>query len=217
MVQIKLTYFPIQGPAEPIRLALVLSGVAFEDVRVSRDEMLAMREAGKLTPPGCAGSQLPMLEVDGKVLLQSMAQLVYCGKLGGLYPADPWEAAKCDEAVQFIVQDIRGRGIEPTMFMSDEAAKTKARAELQDTKLPEKFALLDKMLEATGYLVGSSLTVADLHLYCLLNWIGMGTLDGVSPDTVLKFPKLTEFVKKMNEMEKIKAWNAEKNPKLPWC
>jgi len=24
-------------------------------------------------------------------------------------------------------------------------------------------------------------------------------------------------VKKLNEMPEIKKWNAEKNPKLPWC
>ena len=69
----------------------------------------------------------------------------------------------------------------------------------------------------TGFLVGDKLTVADLHLYVLCNWIGMGTLDGISKDVILQFPNITALVKKINEMEAVKAWNAANNPKLPWC
>ena len=36
------------GPAEPARLALTIGGVAFEDARVSREEMQALKAAGKL-------------------------------------------------------------------------------------------------------------------------------------------------------------------------
>ena len=61
------------------------------------------------------------------------------------------------------------------------------------------------------------MTIADLHLYVLCNWIGMGTIDGVVKETILKFPNVTAFVKKVNELEKVKVWNTEKNPKLPWC
>lgn len=176
-----------------------------------------MRADGLLTTPGVAGSQVPQLEVDGKILQQSQAISTFCAKLAGLYPEDAWAAAKVDEATQFIIQDIRGRLIEPSMRAPDET-KVKLRAELNDEKLPEKFAILEKMLDGSGYLCGGALSVADLHLYVLLNWIGMGTLDGIKPeDVILKCPNLTAFVKKINEMEKVKAWNAEKNPKLPWC
>jgi len=216
-MQIKLTYFNIQGPAEPTRLALVIAGLPFEDVRVDRDAMLAMRASGQLSPEGCAGFQVPLLEVDGKVLLQSGAQATYCAKLGGLYPTDPWLAAKCDEVTQFIMQDIRERLIAPSMRAPDEETKVAMRKALQETTLPEKFAILEKLLAASGHLVGDTLTIADLHLYVLCNWIGMGTLDGITKDVILQFPNVTALVKKINEIELVKAWNAEKNPKLPWC
>ena len=45
---------------------------------------VSMRESGALTPAGCAGFQVPLLEVDGKPLLQSNAQATYCAKLAGL-------------------------------------------------------------------------------------------------------------------------------------
>ena len=151
---IRLTYFGIQGPAEPSRLALTISGIPFEDVRIDRDTMLKMREEGKLSAPGVAGTQVPQLEVDGKILQQSQAIATFCAKLANLYPSDPWAAAKVDEVTQFINQDIRGRLIEPSMRIEGDDAKAKARAELNETKLPEKFAILDAMLATTGYLVG---------------------------------------------------------------
>ena len=107
--QLKITYFNIQGPAEPARLALVIGGVAFEDERLNRDEMMALREAGKL-PWG----QLPLCTVDGStVFAQSPAIATYCAKLAGLYPEDPIAAARVDEIVNFINQDVRERCIAP--------------------------------------------------------------------------------------------------------
>ncbi len=44
-----------------------------------------------------------------------------------------------------------------------------------------------------------------------------GTLDGIPKDVILQFPKLTALVRTLNENPKIKLWNADKNPKLPWC
>jgi len=218
MPQIKLTYFNIQGPAEPTRLALTIGGVPFEDVRVDREQMLAMRAAGELNPDGCCGGQLPQLVVDGKVLHQSMAMATYCAKLTGLYPDDPWLAAKCDEATQFIIQDVRGRLIEPSMRGSDEE-KAAARAKLTAESLPEKFGMMEKLLAAnpSGWLVGDKLTIADLHLYVLCNWIGMGVLDGIPKSVITDQPCITALVKKINELPAVDTWNKEKNGgKLPW-
>ena len=50
----------------------------------------------------------------------------------------------------------------------------------------------------------------------MLNWVGMGVLDGVNKECILKFPKLTNLVRTINEMPAVAAWNAEKNPKLNW-
>ena len=45
--------------------------------------------------------QVPVLYVDGKPLAESAAIVAYVAKLGGLMPADPWAAAKADEAYFF--------------------------------------------------------------------------------------------------------------------
>jgi glutathione S-transferase len=252
----KMTYFDIQGPAEPGRLALTIGGIPFEDERVNREQMTAMKEAGELpcgqvrgsrchqglndhglksthtcgdASPSCddddddddddecrAQPQVPVLEVDGMKLSQSQAIATYCGKLTGLYPADPWAAAKCDEVTQLVNQDIRERCISPTMRESDAGKKAELRKELAEIKLPAKFTILEALLSPSGYFVGDSITMADLHVYVLLNWLGMEVLDGVPKEVVLAFPGLTRLVQTLNEHPTIKAWNAGKNSKLPW-
>ena len=57
------------------------------------------------------------------------------------------------------------------------------RKNLAEEQLPEKFKLLEAMMDAT-YCCGDSLTLADFYVYGLLNWIGMNTLDGV-PHTII--------------------------------
>ena len=89
------------------------------------------------------------------------------------------------------------------------------RKKLAEEQLPEKFKLLEAMMDST-YCCGDSLTLADFYVYGLLNWIGMNTLDGVPHTIILEYKKLTKLVVTLNNHPKIKAWNAEKNPKLPW-
>lgn len=211
MPTLKMTYFDIQGPAEPTRLALTIGDIPFEDVRVNRDAMLAMRASGALK----GGGQLPQLEVDGRVLSQSQAQATYAGKLAGLVPEDPWKAAKVDEVIQLVSQDIRERCISPTMYEKDADKKAALRAELASVKLPEKFALLEALLDEKSGYFGESLSMADLHVYVLMNWLGMEVLDGV-PNTCVT-PKLKAHCALLNGHPKIAEWNAAKNAgKVPW-
>ena len=82
MPQLKLSYFDFHGGrAEPIRLALAIGGVAFEDHRFGFPEFAEVR---KTVPFG----QVPVLHVDGVQVTQSDAILRYAGKLAGLYPTD---------------------------------------------------------------------------------------------------------------------------------
>lgn len=209
---IKMNYFPIQGAAEPARLALVLGEIPFEDARLDRPAMTAMKEAGEL-PYG----QLPTLVVDGKTIAQSDAIAKLCAKIAGLTPTDLILAAKVDEISQFIFQDCRDRVIAPSMRETDEAKKAAMRAEIAAKLLPEKLAFLESQVGPSGYLVGDGITMADIQFYCMANWVGMGNLDGIPKEVFFQFPKLTALVRTMNENPLIKKWNAEKNPTLPWC
>jgi glutathione S-transferase len=81
MAKYKLTYFDIDGGlAEPVRLALSLGGIEFEDHRVSFAEFKEMRASTPL-------SALPVVEIDGLMYTQGNAMCRYFGKLAGLYPS----------------------------------------------------------------------------------------------------------------------------------
>ena len=53
--------------------------------------------------------------------------------------------------------------------------------------------------------------------YVMLNWIGMGVLDGVTNQCILDSPGLVKLITMLNEHPAIAEWNAAKNTgKLPW-
>ena len=64
--------------------------VPFEDVILTGDAWSSLKRE---TPWG----QVPVLEVDGKMLAQSRTIMAYVGRVTGLHPEDPFAAAKVDE------------------------------------------------------------------------------------------------------------------------
>jgi prostaglandin-H2 D-isomerase / glutathione transferase len=90
MAPVKLTYFNLKALGHPIRLALAAGKVNFEEHKVEFAEWPAL----KATMPF---GQLPVLTIDGKThISQSGAILRYVGRLGGLYPTHPVDAALVD-------------------------------------------------------------------------------------------------------------------------
>ncbi|CAD5213124.1 unnamed protein product [Bursaphelenchus okinawaensis] len=100
MPHYKLTYFPVRGLAEPIRLCFHYAGEKFEDYRVPKDAYGALKP---LTPYG----QLPILEVDGHQLVQSGAILRYVARKFNLIGKNEWETAKADEIWSFFYDSMR--------------------------------------------------------------------------------------------------------------
>lgn len=88
------------------------------------------------------------------------------GKLGGLYPEQPLDALAVDEVMD-VVQDALTR----TPQDADADVKKAKREEYAAGKLKGYMALLAHRYQSTDggpYLLGTSLTVADLALYYLL-------------------------------------------------
>ncbi|VDO95293.1 unnamed protein product [Soboliphyme baturini] len=71
-----LIYFDSKGIGEPIRLILAYAGQQFQDVRLNMDEWLEKKTYTRF-------GQLPVLEVDGKPLNQSLAILHYLAEIFG--------------------------------------------------------------------------------------------------------------------------------------
>ena len=208
--KMKLTYFDTDGGrGESIRLALYLGGIKFEDNRISFQTFAATKDQ---YPFGC----VPVMEVDGEIITQSNTMNRYIGRLTGLWPGDPWQAALCDETMD-VIEDIVEK-IMPTFFISDEEEKKTARQLLVDGKLTLYLQSLAQMLTARGgeYFSDGRLTVADLKVFIWLKGLVSGNLDYVPTDLVQqKTPQLAEFYQRIKTHEKIGQYYLSRDVTLP--
>lgn len=199
IVSLRLRYFPFPGRAGPIRDAFNIGNVAFEDEHVPPQQFRELRAAGEFPFGG-----LPVLDVettDGKVrTAQSNAILRFAGRLSGLYPVDdPVLALKVDEALD-LGEDINGL-LGPSIHEQDEEKRQAMRSELAEKTLPEWAAYFERLLEnngSTGFIVGNSLTVADLKLYWIIDWLTSGILDGIPTTLFDGFAAVMAWRKNIN-------------------
>ena len=117
---------------------------------------------------------------------QSNAILRFAGRRAGLYPVDDAvRALKVDEALD-LGEDLY-HVIGPSIGETNAERRPATRKVLAEETLPRWGGFLDRLLVAngrTGFLVGVSLTVADLKLYWVVDKLTNGTLDGI-PRTLL--------------------------------
>ena len=202
MPQPKLSYFDTHGGrAEPIRLALAIGGVAFEDHRFAFPEFAEVRKAAPF-------GQVPLLHVNGVQVTQSDAILRYAGRLAGLYPTDPYQALLCDE-VAYVVEDA-GVKMGPTFRMTGDEQKA-ARLALVNGSMPVYLAWLQSQLLAHGgeYFADNRLTVADLKVFVDVRGLNSGRYDHVPADLVAKVaPALNAHMQRIAQTPAVVAYYA---------
>lgn len=199
MTKLRLHYFDMHGGrGEVARLVLSTAGIEFEDIRIPFPEWPAAKPD---TPFGV----IPVLEVDGYKLSQSNTINRYVGKLAGLYPSDPLEAAYCDEVMD-AVEDVAVKVT--ATFGMDEQAKKAARTELTAGLLPRYFGRLASMLEerGTGFFAGDSLTVADLKVFLSVRNVKSGNLDYIPASLVDDIGPLREHFDRVNSDARVRAY-----------
>jgi glutathione S-transferase len=184
----RLTYYDLAGSrGEEVRLALTLAGVAFEDIRVGRADFAALR-------PSLPFPHLPMLEMDGVPPLgQTNAILRLVGRLHGLHPEDPFEAARHDSLME-AVEDLRHR-ISPTMRMADLDERRTARQALAKDFIPLWGRGVEALMGAGPFAGGAKPAVADIKLFMIDRWIAGGNLDDLPASVLDPFPKLKTAVR----------------------
>jgi glutathione S-transferase len=201
MPTLKLTYFDIHGGrGEPARLAMHIGGIAFEDHRINFQEFGASRRSFPF-------NRIPKLEIDGVELSQCNSINRYVGKLAGLYPSDPLQAAFCDEAMD-AVEDIISQVV-TTFPIKDEAKKKAAREALADGAITTYLEQLQTCLQERGgeYFADGRLTVADLKVMVWVRSLRSGILDYVPknlPDRVA--PMLVEHLARVEDHPKVQEY-----------
>ncbi|XP_060834608.1 glutathione S-transferase-like [Rhopalosiphum padi] len=200
MTTYKLTYFNLTARAEQIRFLLSYLNVDFEDVRFEFEQWPTIKST---MPFG----KVPVLEIDGKVVNQSVAICRYLAKKAGLAGGDEWESLLIDIAVDNIYeirQEIMKYYHEP-----NEEIKSKLHESIVNDSIPFYFDRFEKIVsENGGYFVNGKLSWPDLYFVSILDHIKSVT--GV--DLVDGRPHLTALKHKVLAIPQIKSWIA-KRPK----
>ena len=205
MIKIYYSHLPFWR-AEVLRVSLFIKDIPFEDVRISREEFINLIKTGFL-PNGKRSPfhQLPVIEVEDKIIGQTGAIARYCGKVSNLYSDDKLKAAKIDQIID-AATDITNV-VSPTIREKDQEKKMEDRKVLVNKLLPRWFKYLEDLLsedESTWFV--EKMTIADIAMWRLLGWLTSGIIDGIPTSVVDDFPKLKNIHHQVHTHPKVQEW-----------
>mmetsp|Transcript_13065 Transcript_13065/g.35671 ORF Transcript_13065/g.35671 Transcript_13065/m.35671 type:complete len:236 (+) Transcript_13065:53-760(+) len=214
---LKLSYFKVRGRAELTRLVFAAGGVPFEDERVPFEEQKRRKEAGEL-PFG----QFPTLAVDDRLFAQSYSIAKYAARVAGLMPADPLDVLQAEGIVDS-TDDVRSKFVAIRYMPLDPNAVQEKYREWFNTTLPVWLEKFERLCRPGQFLVGDSLTVADVAVFNMCDYLMSPSCaqQAASPELCAlaagclgSFPRLQELRQKVAEVPAIKAW-LDKRPQTP--
>lgn len=201
-MSVTLVYFPVRGRAEPIRLALHLAGVPFDEDHVTRETWLARKAALPL-------GQVPVLverdEAGERAIPQSQAILRHLGRQHGLYGVGEAGMVRADIAgdtvldVRMALAPVTG----PMVRGKDPAA---LRVAFTDT-LPPLLARLERLVGEGPYFGGATPSWADCAAFDLLD-----AITTISPTALDASPGLVRFVAAMSTHARLAPYLAARGP-----
>lgn len=211
----RLVYFDSKGRAELSRLVLAQSATPYDDVRLNFAQWGPFKAAGK-APFG----QLPVLEVDGATVSQSMSIARFLARECGLMGKTAVEGARI-EMVTDQVMDLRTK-FGPIVFEKDEAAKAAKFEEFFTTRanvysgkpepghLPTFLKTFEAFLakEESGFLVGGAVSLADLALYDHLAGVLAAAKEIGKEGVLTEAPAVAALVARVAALPRIAAWLA---------
>nr|QHU80053.1 glutathione S-transferase S6 [Bemisia tabaci] len=194
----KLTYFKSRGIAEPTRYLLAYLGQDFKEIRLDSDAWRSMKSN---TPFG----KLPILEIDGKVVHQSLAINRYLARKAGLLGKNDWEMLKIDmivETLSDLMALMRAYHQEP-----DESVKARKYRELEEI-FPFYYARLEEHVRRNNnYFVNGTLSLADIQFVGLQDMVRYT----LKRDLVNNYQHLKNLTNKVRSIPSIRAYS-EKRP-----
>ncbi|MGH8127892.1 MAG: glutathione S-transferase [Gammaproteobacteria bacterium] len=216
----ELYYWPtIPGRGEFVRLALEEAGVDYLDVAQDADGpavaaekvQAAMTDAALETPPFAP----PFLKVGSVVIAQVANILFYLGVHHDLAPQDEagrlWvhqlQLTLADWVVE--IHDTH-HPLGPSLYYADQKAEAKRRtADFLAARLPKFMDYFERVLERNPagdeYLVGDSLTYADLSLFLVvagLRYAFPKAMKRLEPE----YPRIASLVTRASERPRIAAY-----------
>nr|QUF59409.1 glutathione S-transferase GSTS8-1 [Brachionus angularis] len=168
----KLVYFDLKGRAEVCRILFALSGKEYIDERISFDDWPKV----KPTTPFLKAPVLEIIDIESQDVIQiaqSSSIMRFLANKFGFSGKNEIEKAQTDMLYEQI-NDM----FENLVFIYKKRNEEEKNADLYlayNTTIPTSLGLiqniLDKNIDKSGYLVGDSLTYADVALINFYDWL----------------------------------------------
>ncbi|KAK5639822.1 hypothetical protein RI129_010633 [Pyrocoelia pectoralis] len=196
----KLIYFPFKALAEPIRFLLHYCEIEFDDVRIPKDEWDQHKQS---TPFG----QVPVLEINGQQINQSLAICRYLGKRAKLTGSSDVEDLEID-AMADTINDFRGK-IAQYHYETNSEVKENRKTTLYAETLPFYLDRFEEIAKKNGgHLALGKLTWVDFYFTGLLDYLDFMLNKSMLED----YPNLKEVENNVVNLTSINKW-IEERPK----
>jgi len=188
---IVLSYFPVRGRAEGIRLLL-------EDAQIPY-KYNAIAFGQHKSHAGALYGQLPTYEEESKkghkfTLVETSAILHFVGKKAGLFPFCPYEAGRA-EMIEHAIGDIGEKWVGFTKF-------NKGTREEVDAVITKFYTAWEKMLKEGGHdYINERICFADYPFFHILD-----AINGWESKWLNDYPTLKAFHTRMTNRPNIQAY-----------
>ncbi|XP_010875384.2 hematopoietic prostaglandin D synthase [Esox lucius] len=186
----KLIYFNMRGRAELSRYIFAYAGINFEDQRVEWKDWPSIKNTFPL-------GKLPVLEVNGFLLTQSLAIARYLAKKAGLLGGSDLATAQADA----LVDNLNDFTISIPWRENDPKIKAQKIDKLFQSHLPKLLDYLQRHLGDREWLVGDSVTWADLYWHVCFT-----TFSALRPGFADRHPALCALVKRVEGIPNLAQW-----------
>ncbi|XP_066568321.1 hematopoietic prostaglandin D synthase [Amia ocellicauda] len=198
MCSYKLTYFNMRGRGELARYIFAYAGIPYEDIRIEWKDWKSIK-------PSIPFGKLPVMEVDGLTINQSLSIARYLARIAGLTGKSRLEEVTADA----IVDTLNDFTLLIPWNEQDKALKKNMIDDLFDNQAPVLLQILEDGLKDKQWFVGDSVTWADLYwhiCFTTFNVLREGFAD-LYPrlkslkDRVGNIPEIAEWIKKRPSTE----------------
>ena len=214
----ELYYWPgIQGRGEFVRLALEQAGARYRDIAKDEDgsaEVMRFMHGPDVTTPAFAPPYLK----HGKVVLgQTAAILLYLGPRLRLAPKS-YAGQLWTHQIQLTIADFIHEAhdvhhpIAVSLYYADQKREAARRAaDFRKTRAPKFLGWLESVIARnpaeSGWLVGKSLTYADLSLFQTVRWLEYG-FPKLTKRLAKKYPRTWKLAERVGTQKRIAAYLA---------
>jgi glutathione S-transferase len=180
---LQLCGFPLSNYYNKVKLALLEFGIPFEE------DVLGLPLADQASLAASPFGKVPFLRTESGPISESQAIIEYLAARypeQGVFPADPYAAAKVRELITCIELyiELPAREVYPEAFFGGTVSDgTKRRVE---TRLVHALGALKQLTHFTPYAYGEAFGIADVAAYVHLPLVGLATKQVFGRDMVLE-------------------------------